>query len=197
MIIAGFDVASALRAADGFPVGGDAVVTRNVGDQLLLAVVDVLGHGPQAHAQALRAEALLTHTACTDPAALLTMLDHTLAGTIGAAAGIAVVQPETGIGRYVGIGNTVARIFGPHERRLVSVDGIVGQSHRSPLPAEFLLAPDDLLLLHTDGISSRFAGPDYPQLLTEDPFVSSRELIRRFGKPYDDAACIVIRRPTP
>jgi serine phosphatase RsbU (regulator of sigma subunit) len=195
--IAGFEVGCAVRAADGFAAGGDAVVARCVGDQLVLGVIDVLGHGPHAHALAVMAEALLSASQSNDAGALLSALDEALTGSIGAAAAVVVIQPESGSGRFVAVGNTVARVVGRSERRLVSMDGIVGHSHRAPRPVEFVLGVGDLLLLHTDGISSRFERSEYPQLRTEDVEVSARELIRRFGKTYDDAACIVARRASP
>jgi serine/threonine protein phosphatase PrpC len=196
--IAGFEVGYSVRAADGFAAGGDAVVARNGdGGRLVLAVIDVLGHGPQAHAVAVKAEAALAGSENSDVTALLALLDEALAGPIGAAAAIVVLEPDSGMGQFVGVGNTVARALGRSERRLVSVDGIVGQSHRSPSRLDFTLGVGDILLLHTDGISSHFDRSQYPQLPTEDVEVGAREMIRRFGRTYDDAACLIVRRPPP
>lgn len=194
MRIAQFDIGHAVRPADGFAVGGDAVVAGSVGDRIVLVIVDVLGHGPEAHAVASKLEGMLARPECNDAAALLGLIEAALAGSVGAAAAVATLQSEDGSGVYVGVGNTVARIFGRNERRLVSVDGVVGHARGAPRPMEFRLGAGDVLVLHTDGISSRFAGTEYPQLPTEDVQVSARELIRRFGKTYDDAACIVARR---
>src|SRR5262245_8022057 len=188
--IAGFEIGHAVRSADGFAESGDAVVARN-GDRLVLAIVDVLGHGPQAHTLAVRAQECLERSASNDAAELLAMLEQSLAGTIGAAAAVVTVNAQDGQGCFVGVGNTIARIVGRVERRFVSVDGIVGKGHHSPRPVEFLLGPGEVLILHTDGVSSRFARADYPQLPSEDVVVSAREIIRRFGTTYDDAACSV------
>ena len=49
-------------------------------------------------------------------------------------------------------------------------------------------------LLHTDGISSRVAVSDYPGVLTDRIDDAARELVRRFGRDHDDAACIMARR---
>ena len=194
MKVAGFDVGRAVRCADGFVVGGDAAIVRNGDNCIVLGVIDVLGHGPQAHAAAAKAEQALVSADSSDAVTLLRILDAALAGTIGAAATVATVRSDNGLGCFVGVGNAVARMFGGHERRLVSVDGIVGNRHASPRPAEFVLDKGDVLVLYTDGVSSRFDRADYPQLPSEDVEVSARELIRRFGKTYDDAACIVARR---
>jgi negative regulator of sigma-B (phosphoserine phosphatase) len=192
--ICGLDIGSCVRAADGFAAGGDAVVARLCGESVLLAVIDVLGHGPEAHQVAVRAEALLEGADDCDVVRLLARLEAELAGSIGAAVGIAVVRPDAGHGTFVGVGNTVARLFGRMERRLVSSDGIVGQRQVTARPVPFSLGVGDLILLHSDGITSRFESSAYPQLVAEDPATAARELVRRFGRSYDDAACIVARR---
>ena len=194
--IATFEIGHSVRTADGFAVGGDAVVARAVGDRIVLAVIDVLGHGPEAHALASKVETLLAESECNDSVSVIGVIDEALSGSIGAAAAVASLQTDSGFGVHVGVGNTVGRIFGRGERRLVSVDGIIGHAHGSFRPTEFWLGAGDVLVLHTDGISSRFAATEYPQLPTEDVQVIARELIRRFGKTYDDAACIVARWST-
>ena len=153
MIISAFEVATAMRAADGFAAGGDATVVREIGGRLVLCVIDVLGHGTAAHAIATDAEALLARSADDEITRLIEMLDNGLKGSLGAAAAVATLNPDDGSGRYVGVGNTVARIFGRNERRLTSVDGIVGQPHASPRVEEFSLGDKDVLVLHTDGIT--------------------------------------------
>ena len=189
-----YQIGHSVRPADGFHVAGDAVVAHGRGDRVVLAIIDVLGHGPQAHELASKVQTLLVGSECSDAVLLLGAIDKALAGSVGAAAAVAAMQAENGSGVYVGVGNTVARIFGRNERRLVSVDGIVGNTHVALRPMEFRLGGGDILVLHTDGISSRFAVTEYPQLPSEDVQVSSGELIRRFGRTYDDAACIVARR---
>jgi serine phosphatase RsbU (regulator of sigma subunit) len=189
---AGFDIGSAVRPADGFACGGDAAVAHEVAGRLILAIIDILGHGPEAHTVAARAQDLLEGSEVSEPAALLAMLEDELAGSLGAAIGIASLAPA-GPCTFAGIGNAVARVFGRAERRLVSVDGIVGQRRSTPRPVSFQLNPGDVLVLHSDGITSRLALADYPALLSEDPQVAARELVRRFGRSHDDAACIVAR----
>ena len=51
--------ASRVRPYPGQAVGGDTVIVRELERGLFAAVVDVLGHGPEAHELALRIEQLL------------------------------------------------------------------------------------------------------------------------------------------
>jgi hypothetical protein len=194
LTLGGLEIGRAIRPADGFNAGGDAVVVEERGDAVLLAIVDVLGHGPDAHRVAIRIEETLIDSEIDDVRRLLSLLDQVLTGSLGAAVGVAIIEARTGRGRFSGIGNTVARVFGQAERQLLTIDGVVGQSHRGGPLVDFVLGVGEVLVLHTDGIRSRLALADYPQLRAEDVEIAAGELIRRFGKSYDDAACIVARR---
>ena len=43
------EAASYVRPMPGHHVGGDAAVVREVDDGMLISIVDVLGHGEEAH----------------------------------------------------------------------------------------------------------------------------------------------------
>ena len=120
--------ASLLRPCLGETVSGDAVVVRALDDGLFVAIVDVLGHGPEAHELTHIIDAFLERHATLDVAALMPRLHKHLQGTRGAAVGLCAVNAEKGRIDYVGIGNTSIRCIGESETRLVSKDGIVGQN---------------------------------------------------------------------
>lgn len=194
MSITDYDIGTSVRSADGFAVSGDAAVAVARGAVLVLAIVDALGHGPSAHAAAVIAEELITESTLTDPPSLLAAMDAGLAGTVGAAAAVAMIDVETGQGTYTGVGNTVGRIIGPTERGLISSDGIVGKRSPRGRAAGFSLGRGETLLMHTDGISSRLPPSTYTDLLGHQAENAAREMVRRFGRSHDDCACIVVRR---
>lgn len=181
------------RPCVGERVSGDAAVVEDGGDVIFVAVVDVLGHGPQAHEVSLRAEAFLRGSWTRSPVDTLMRLHQELEGTRGAAAGIAVVDRQASEVRYAGVGNTVARTFGSEERGLHSVDGTLGQSVRSPQSQTIRLSNRGVLLLYTDGVRSSFKLDDYAQLLYESASHISRKVVERFGRSYDDATCVAVR----
>lgn len=194
MSIKDYDVGASVRSADGFAVSGDAAVAVVRDGAIVLAIIDALGHGPHAHAAAEIAEELINESTVTDPASLLAEMDGVLAGTVGAAAAVATIDIETAQGTFIGVGNTVGRVLGQTERRLVSSDGIVGKRASPGRASGFVLGRGETLLLHTDGISSRLLPSDYAGLLNSPAEVAARELVRRFGRSHDDCACIVVRR---
>jgi len=184
---------SLIRPCMGERVSGDAVVIRPLEHGLFAAIIDVLGHGPEAHELTHVIRAFLDRHATTDVSSLIKRLHQRLKGTRGAAVGLCAIDSATGNTQYVGIGNTSIRRFGESETRLVSQDGVLGQNMRTPLLQSLKLEPGELILLYTDGVSDRFTTAEYPGVLRHTPKEVVRIILDRFGKDHDDSACIAIR----
>ena len=120
-------------------------------------------------------------------------LHQYLRGTRGAAAGLCAIDSAAGRVVYAGTGNTAARRFGTADTRLVSHDGVLGQNMRTPRPQTLNLEPGDLLVLYTDGVKDRFTSDDYPGVFSHPPKEVVQNIVKRFGKNHDDAACIAVR----
>lgn len=174
-------------------VSGDAAIIREKDHLLLAAIVDVLGHGPEAHEVAVETEKFLMAHWNDSVVDLMDQLHKHLVGSRGAGAGLCVVDRRSGLLRYTGIGNTVIRRFGSSELRLLSRSGIIGGSRRTPKEEQMTLTPGDVVLLYTDGVKDRFQLHDYPQLLHHTAESIARTVIQRFGKDHDDATCIALR----
>ncbi len=187
---------SLVRPCPGERVSGDTVVVRPLEDGLFAAIVDVLGHGSEAHELAVRIDEYLERYGSADVSGLMGRLHDYLKGTRGAAVGLCAFDGAKGRIAYVGTGNTVLRRFGQTDTRLVSRDGVLGQNMRTPHAQSLDLAPGDLVVLHTDGVRDRFSSTDYPGVLHQAPKDVVRVVIDRFGKDYDDAACIAVRYGT-
>jgi len=184
---------SEVRPCRGERVSGDAAVVRPIEKGLFAGIVDVLGHGLEAHELACEIDAYLTRYGSSDIPGLITRLHGHLKGTRGAAAGLCTIDASTGRVLYAGIGNTVLRRFGQTDTRLVSQDGVLGQNMRTPQPQTLQLEARDLIVLYTDGVRDRFTSDDYPGVFRHAPKEVARTIVERFGKDYDDAACIAVR----
>ena len=184
---------SLVRPYPGQAVSGDAAVVRPLEGGLFAAIVDVLGHGPEAHALACEIEAYLDRFASADVGGLMSRLHQHLKGSRGAAVGLCAFDGATGRLEYAGTGNTTLRRLGRPDTRLVSQDGVLGQNMRTPRPQTLQLASGDLVLLHTDGVRERFSPDDCPDVAHLAPKDVVRAIVGRFGKDYDDAACIALR----
>ena len=174
-------------------VSGDSAVLYRKGHLLFAAVIDVLGHGEEAHELAVEIEHFLQEHWSDALVEVMNNLHERIKGTRGAAAGLSVLNLQSDTLSYVGIGNTVVRKFGSSEVRLVSHAGIIGGNKRTPREERMTLVPGDVVLLYTDGIKDRLQLDDYPQLLHHNAETISRTILQRFGKDHDDATCIALR----
>jgi serine phosphatase RsbU (regulator of sigma subunit) len=160
---------------------------------LFVAIVDVLGHGVEAHQLTHVIDAYLARFASFNLAGVMTGLHQHLKGTRGAAVGLCTIDSETSCLTYLGVGNTAIRRFGKTETRLVSLEGVLGQNMRTPRPQNLQLEAGDVVVLYTDGVSDRFTSEDYPSVLHQSAQEVTNNIVQRFGKDHDDAACIAVR----
>jgi serine phosphatase RsbU (regulator of sigma subunit) len=187
------EYSSTNRPCHGEYLSGDAVVMHSLEQGLFVAIVDVLGHGTEANELTHVIEAYLNRYYSRDVSGVIERLHQHLRGTRGAAVGLCAIDKLTGRIDYAGIGNTAMRLFGKTEIRFVSQDGVVGQNIRTPRAQTARLEPGDLLVLYTDGVSDRFTAKDYPGVSHHAPEAVARNIVQRFGKDHDDAACIAVR----
>jgi serine/threonine protein phosphatase PrpC len=182
-------LASAKRPARGEVVCGDDFVVVH-GESTLIAIADGLGHGPAA----LEASHAFCQFVASRPLDTLQPLmlagSQAIAHTRGAAAALVRICPASHRMWFTGVGNIELHAVSQHRIRPVSTAGIVGRKLRKIVQYEYPLVPGDLLLLHTDGISSRLELSDevHPEL---DRIVDN--VMSRHGKDHDDATCIVVR----
>ncbi|MDH4029569.1 MAG: SpoIIE family protein phosphatase [Chromatiales bacterium] len=182
-----------VRPMFGEPSGGDLAVVRDLGEAMLVAIVDVLGHGEEANVVAKGIAEFLGETEETDLQTIIEILHSRLKGGRGAAVGLALIVPDKEEMVYIGIGNTAARRVWRRATRLVSKDGTVGAHLRRSMPQVLQLDPGDTLLFYTDGVKDRFELSDYKHLISDTPASIARNIVELFGKDYDDAACIAVK----
>ena len=179
----------AVRALGG--ESGDQYCVRRIGEGVLVAVVDGLGHGAEAAHAARTAIGALEAAPELELAALLARCHDSLRGTRGAVLSLAWF----GLGSmaWLGVGNVDGVLlrsgFGAPEHLLVR-GGVVG--HRLPsLEATRLgVRRGDTLIVSTDGIEGRFAGA--PDVAFAAPPTAERILLD-YGKGTDDALVMVVR----
>jgi hypothetical protein len=96
--------------------------------------------------------------------------------------------------RYAGVGNIATTLWAPGETRsLVSHNGIVGHEMRKVQVFEYPLPPQGMLVMHSDGVSTRWQLEKYPGLALRDPAVVAAVLYRDFCRGRDDATVVVAR----
>lgn len=187
------DSDSFTRPCRGQVVGGDLAVIEGRNGRVFVGIIDVLGHGPEAHELAVEIERLLRGRWDPSVTATLNDLHEKLKGTRGAAVGLGVLDVDSGTLQYVGVGNTVIRRVGPRPTTLPSQDGVVGIRIRTPLEHSLHMGDGDVVVLYTDGVRSHFDAADYPGLTIDGAGTVAARVVEKFGKDHDDASCIAMR----
>ena len=160
-----------------------------------LIVADGLGHGPLA-ADAARAAIRTAREQPNEPApALLERIHGALRATRGAAVAVAEIDSPAQILRFAGVGNITAAIVpgsGP-VRHLVSHAGTAGHEVRRISEFTSPWSSRSLLLMHSDGLQTRWSFDSYPGLLERHPSLIAGVLYRDYARGRDDVTVVLVR----
>ncbi|MFE0810404.1 SpoIIE family protein phosphatase [Streptomyces sp. NPDC058794] len=187
----------------GAEYSGDAWAWVRSGDRVTLMLADGLGHGPEAARASTAAVEALRGAAHLPPAEALRRLDTALSGTRGAAVAVAQVDAGASVLRFAGVGNVGARLCERGTwRHLVSRPGIVGTHRPATLREEETTWADDrVLVLHSDGLPSRWTPTDDTCRTAVDPAVTAAVTVRDASSPArpvrDDTAVAVLASTPP
>ena len=178
----------------GEQVSGDNLAVDVNGDRCIALVADGLGHGPQAADAANEAVRVFRAHSSESPASLITRIHEALKKTRGAAAAVAEIRPMAGSLTYAGVGNISGSILSNTlGRSLVSHNGTLG--HVMARVQEFKVEwpKDGILIMHSDGLHSRWDLSRYPGLLARQPALIAGVLLRDFSRERDDASVLVVK----
>ncbi|HEY1648689.1 MAG TPA: SpoIIE family protein phosphatase [Terracidiphilus sp.] len=173
---------------------GDAWDYHSTPERTLVLLADGIGHGREASEAAHEAIAVFREHLDLSPGEILSYVHDALGKTRGAVASIAEIRPKQKSLIYAGVGNISAVLLsGDASRSLVSHNGTLGmivpriQEFRVDWPA------DAVLVLHSDGLQSRWDLSPYAGLLARHPAVIAGALLRDFRRQRDDASAVVIK----
>lgn len=189
-------VALLTRPIAGEDVCGDAGAWLAADGVQTVMIADGLGHGPLAAKAAREAVRAFEAAAPAEPADLLAAVHRALSRTRGAAASVAQLDAAAGRVRFAGVGNVAGWIDdGERRRGMVSFPGILGHKRPRIRQLDYPLPPGALVLLHSDGLSDKWAIGDYPGLRRHHGIVAAATLMRDAGIRHDDASVLVARSP--
>ena len=191
----GFDLGVITIPKDGEEVSGDGWGVCEVPGGIQLLVVDGLGHGLLASEAAALAVKAFRQTEGRAPVDVLRALHPPLRGTRGATVGVATIDRRSHLVTYGGIGNIAAAIFGPGSpRRLVSLNGTVGRDPVTYQQFDAEWSSDACLVMHSDGLMTRWRLDYLPGLAAKDPSLIAAVLFRDFARDLDDVTIVVARQ---
>ena len=177
----------------GEPVAGDRWAIQRAGGRLRIIVVDGLGHGTPAAVAAQTAVQAFEAGARSPLKELLESVHQALRVTRGAAVAIAELDGYGAQLRFAGLGNVSATLIQEKRSGLASVNGTAGAEQRAVKVFDYPLAPGALLVLHSDGLGTRWSLDGTPELRSKHPSLVCGLLYRDHARPRDDATVLAVR----
>ncbi len=185
-------------AAAGTPIRGQIIsgdgyliVPRPL--RTLIAVMDGLGHGPDAHEATSAAIAAIAELPDAPLRSLFESCNEALRRTRGVVMTIASLAGG-GQMEWMGVGNVsgyVVRSAPPHHREgALTRGGVVGWRMPSLHARSARLDAGDLLIMATDGIRDGFVNSVEP---IHSPQVIASRILQDNSRGYDDALVVVAR----
>lgn len=173
---------------------GDTWAAVESAHGLSVMVADGLGHGPEAATASQAAVEVVQQAPDLPPDQAVQKAHLKLHGTRGAAVAVAHLDTMREELQFAGIGNIAACIVQNTEaRQMMSHNGIVGSNLRKLQLLTSPWTPDALLIMHSDGLGTRWDLNAYPGLSSAHPALIAGVLYRDFIRGRDDVTVLVIR----
>lgn len=175
---------------------GDAFVVLERPEGPLVAVIDGLGHGPEAARAAETAVAALRSRQDQPVDKLVSHCSDAMRSTRGAVMALAAFDDALATITWIGVGNISALLAEPQAsagmalREVVQRGGVVGGSLPALHPVTLPVAPGTILVVATDGLHPGFRDDISPY---GSPEVLAAQLLRLHASETDDALVLVCR----
>lgn len=175
-------------------VNGDAWSFVHTPERTIYIIADGLGHGRLASEAGEEAIRVFHEAAKQSPEQILREIHGALAKTRGAAVSVAEILRGQRILNYAGVGNVSGAIWSKGKSRsMISMNGTVGHTVAKIQSFSYPCEPDSLLIMHSDGLGTRWGMERYPGLVQCHPAVTAGVLYRDFSRKRDDATILVSR----
>lgn len=174
---------------------GDNWSARQENSLAAVLVADGLGHGETAALAADEAVRCFQSAPILTPVEAVDRVHRALGHTRGAAVAVARVDDRGAALTYAGVGNIAATVEGDGPaRHLVSLHGTAGHQVRRLQEFSYPWAGDDILVMHSDGVTAHWTLGTYPGLNQRDPLTIAAILLRDYSRGRDDATVVVAKR---
>ncbi len=190
------DWAVAARTLGGQTESGDLHLVAPFEGGALVAVIDGLGHGPEAAEAARAACTLLAQDPTWSPARLLQRCHEDLRRTRGVVMSLASFTDAPSAMAWIGVGDVEAILLRadhtakPAREAIVLRSGVVGYQLPPLRETRHAIAAGDVLIIATDGIRRDFADRADRD---DDPQAIADAVLAGHAKGTDDALVLVAR----
>ncbi|MGF1753789.1 SpoIIE family protein phosphatase [Vibrio makurazakiensis] len=189
----GFRHYSRIEPYTGEVVSGDGFVVLENNSDLLVTIIDVLGHGEKAAKLAREMEIFIKDNFSFDILWLMSELHLQFIERQGAAVTMVYFCRKTMTIKGLGVGNTLVRKCGEPWQSFHAQPGIVGEllPHLRCFTSPF--KSGDVFLFTTDGIKENINSEECLSVQYQSLQIFTHYLFDNFSKQYDDSTVIVVR----
>lgn len=164
--------------------------------QLLICLVDGIGHGSLACDAALRCLSVVEDVRFRPLSEIINCCNDALRTTRGVAAALCKWNLQVGQIEFIGVGNIRSSVVGTRVHRLTSKQGILGNEPYLTLVPQIVPCCEgqESLFLCSDGVSDSLPYQQYTHsVLYPNLPAMIEELLGEWGNADDDAAILVAR----
>lgn len=173
---------------------GDAFVVRRSNSELLVGLIDGLGHGPLAQKAALAAQQYVQSHEAQPLDKIFLGVGRACKATRGVVMALARFK-SSGTLEFAALGNIEVRAWTGEQRLpFVFKRGFLGSIETNVHMQEFPWNSEWLLVMHSDGLRTHWQWSDFPGIETDSAQVAASRLMRTLAAENDDATVLVARR---
>lgn len=195
-----WDVGVATRARRCAAENGDAFVIRESQAALLVGLIDGLGHGEPAQKAALAAQTYVQKHFDQPLDKIFAGASRACSATRGVVMALARFPSNTHLS-FASVGNIEARVSGSCRVPFPVHRGILGAGEtcvETPVKLEeFDWNPETVLVLHTDGLRSRWNWNDFSGIERQPAQDIAAKLLRELASENDDATVLCVKSVAP
>jgi len=190
------DIGAVCIPIEGETQCGDIWAVREDAEGLFLLLSDGLGHGVGAAEASEQAAQIFWAMPGREPASVLEAQHAAMRASRGAAVLVARLNATASTLKCTGVGNIAGLVLGGQKSRgLVSMNGIIGHQVYKIRTFDYVCEPGEVMILHSDGLTSRWKLEEFPGLLNRSAAVIAGMIYKKYKRGKDDAAVLVVRRP--
>jgi phosphoserine phosphatase RsbX len=183
------DSGAASRPYTGYTFNGDEVAIVETPDVRLYAVVDALGHGPDAAKSATIVVSALRESTAIPLRSLFEKCDRALVGVRGAV--MSVIRVVERSVTFAGVGNV--DIYSPSgQPRPHAFAGTLGGNFKVYREFSLAVAPGQRWILASDGLRHRDMPKGIEAVRSLPPRDAASELLSLAGRSDDDASVLIL-----
>jgi hypothetical protein len=187
------NIGTYMRPFLGERVTGDAVLTLSRDHFTYLVVIDGIGHGQKAHEISTSIKSYIKRNLIPIPSELIKNTHNYMKGSEGAVIGVSIIDHKASTLSFGGLGNISCKVISIKKNVMVSADGLLGVRFRSIKNSKVTLKNKDLIVMHSDGVSSTSEMSDLLEVNSLSSRLLAKKIVLAFGSDFDDASCIIAK----